>query len=206
MIEEQCIQYIGLAKDIAGLLASIVIAAVAIYGVSQWRREMRGRARFDVAKKMAYEAFSFRDHYNRARGLFTHYSESADREKLPEEEKEETHWRDEHYARRRRIQPLQEALRNLYQSSWEAGIIFDECLTGLIQPFEDKFMELLVAIDTYFSRYIERTSKGQTVSIEDHPLIQKDFKVIYGTADDDFSKEVDTITNNFVSRLRDLAV
>jgi hypothetical protein len=206
MFQPWFLELLQVIADSTVTVTAIVVAVVAICGLSQWRRELRGKARFDVVKRFAYSAYEFRDRYKIARSMWTDASESASRVPHSDETKDEAFHRNEHYARSRRLQPLQENLRSMYQANWEGQIIFaDQHLEGLIRPFEEAFKELYLAVGMYFSRYIERAMKGTTPAKDDEAWLEADRKLIYGYPDDEKNKAIDAIVADFIVRIRALA-
>ena len=93
-------------------------------------------------------------------------------------------------------------MRCLYQSCWEADVLFNESLLKLIDPFEEALKEMIIAIDTYFGRYIERTMKDAQVTDQDEEWLEKYRKIIYGHHEDKISKRIDKATEDFVLRLK----
>lgn len=205
MFQPWFVEIMQVISNVAVTITSIIVAIVAVIGLSQWQRELKGKARFDVIKRLTYSAYEFRDQYNRARSMWTDGSESYSRLKNNDETKKETLYRNEYFARSQRILPLQKTLRDMYQSSWEGEILFEDIEIGkLIKPFEKAFKDLNIAIGTYFSRYIERSMKDAEVPSEDKAWLKEDHEVIYGHHDDKHSKHIDKVLEDFISELKPL--
>jgi hypothetical protein len=79
-------------------VSAIVVAGVSVYGIWQWQRELKGRSKFEIAKKMTLLAFQFQDELRTARSPATFLGESAERKKGDNETPGERHTRDEHFA------------------------------------------------------------------------------------------------------------
>lgn len=174
---------------------------IGLVGLRQWRAELTGKTKFDIARKMAILAFQYRDEYKRARNPFTFPEESLGRQKGENETADEANILDEYFARRKRLSPLQETLRQLYEASWEAEILLDKNINKVIAPLEDSFKELFAAMETYFhTRYNQAKRKHGNGGTEG--LLQNAYKVVYGTADDEISKTVDVATNILVEKLK----
>lgn len=199
---EELVQVVG---DLATLITSVIVAIVALYGLSQWKKELKGKAKYEVAKRLIYNAFKFRDQYKRARGMWVDISVASSREKFHEEKENETVYRDEYFARIQRVHPLQKTLREMYHASWEGEILFENIDFGeLIEPFEDSFNDLYFAINTYFGRYIERSMQNAEVSKEDQSWLKEYRKIYYGYSNDDCATQIEDITNTFVADLKDI--
>jgi hypothetical protein len=52
-------------------LSAVVVAIVAVIGLRQWRVELTGRTKFELARKIALLAYQFRDELHAARNPFT---------------------------------------------------------------------------------------------------------------------------------------
>jgi hypothetical protein len=182
-------------------LSALAVAIIGLVGLRQWRAELTGKTKFDVARKMARLAFQYRDEYKRARNPFTFTGESSERQKDAGETPDETNILDEYFARRKRLSPPQETLRQLYEVSWEAEILLDKNIGKAISPLEDSFKELFSSMEAYFhTRYNQAKHKqGYDMSEE---WLQNHYKVVYGTADDEYSKKVDNATSAIVEKLK----
>jgi hypothetical protein len=195
---------ISLASDIVVGLSAAIVAVVATLGLSQWRKELQGKARFEAARKIAYLAYQFRDQYKRARGMWTSVSETVKRDRHPDENASEAQHRDEYFARMNRISRAQETLCEINQVCWEAEVLFGKDIGGLIEPLEGLFNMLHTAIEMYFGRHIERAMKGASVPESDSAWLEDKFKIIYGHGEDAISKSADKIVASFVQEIRSL--
>lgn len=195
---------ISIASEIAVGLSAAIVAVVAILGLSQWRKELQGKARFEAARKLAYLAYQFGDQYKRARGTWTSVSESTERDRHPDENASEAQHRDECFARMNRIRLAQETLKEIHQVCWEAEVLFGKDIGRLIEPLEDLFNMLHTAIEMYFGHHIERAMKGTSVPESDSAWLEDKFKIIYGHSEDAISNSVDKTVASFVQEIRSL--
>lgn len=192
-----------LGEIVVGISASIV-AIVAILGLTQWRKELQGKARFEAARKLAYLAYQFRDQYKNARGKLIAASESSGRYRHQDETVPESQHRDECFARINRLRLPQETLKEINQVCWEAEVLFGRDIGGLIEPFEELFNRLHSAVEMYFGYHIERSTKGVSEPQLDPAWLDEKFYIIYGHGEDAISKSVDAIVANFVQEIRSL--
>jgi hypothetical protein len=100
-----------------------VAAIVGIFGYFKWRREMVGRAKFDIAVKLIRISLQIQDKFRFARNIFSFSSESISRQKREDESHEESSVLDEHYAHIKRIEFLKESLLELRTTMLEAEAI-----------------------------------------------------------------------------------
>src|SRR5690606_35601533 len=108
---------------------------------------------------------------------------------------------DEYFARKKRLSPLQEILRQMYEASWEAEVLLDKNISKLIAPLEESFKELFASIEAYFHTRYNQTKHKQGYDISQE-LLQSHYKIVYGTVEDEKSKTVDASTNALVERLK----
>lgn len=201
MIEPWLTELISVLSNALVGLSALAVAIIGLIGLRQWRAELTGKTKFDIARKMAILAFQYRDEYKRARNPFTFSGESSERQKAENETADETNILDEYFARKKRIAPLQETLRQLYEASWEAEILLDKNISKAISPLEDSFKELFASMETYFhTRYNQAKHKQGYDNTEG--VLQNHFKIVYGTADDEISKIIDVATNALVGKLK----
>lgn len=202
MFQPWFVELVSVLSDCLVGLSALILACIGIIGLTQWRTELTGKTKFEVARKMALLAFQFRDEFRQARNPFTFPGESADRQRNDSETREEAQVLDEYFARRKRLRPLQETLKNLHAASWEAEVILDENIGKLIRPVEGAFKELFAAIEVYFQMQLEGVRGGRRHPEPDHVWLQSQFEQVYGTGDDEVSQSIDAAVNALVEALK----
>lgn len=202
MIDPYVIEWIGL---IGNALIAVSATAVAIFtaiGVTNWRSEMRGKVKFDVAREIVGLIHQFCDQYARAREAAMTFQEYSERDKGDEEGADEERCRDELYARDRRIQKLYRTLNQLRETSWQAEIVFSKGLSDLLEPFKQAYEEVRTAVDIYCSSFLEHAMKGTEPDEAEVQLLEEYREVVYGTAGDNYSILVEDAVEKFISYLR----
>ena len=202
MFEPWFVEMVSLLSDVVVGLSALVVSVAAVVGLTQWRSELKGKARLDMARQLTILAYRFRDLYHSARGIITFGQESVDREVLPGEEPDEKRYRNEYFARMNRVRLLQETMRELYQASWEGEVVFDVDVEGLIRPLAKCFNDLWVAVDTYFSHHIERARVGAQPDSSDAAWLREYHRTIYGHAEDERAKLVTDNVKHLVLEIR----
>jgi hypothetical protein len=181
-------------------LSAVAVAIIGFVGLKQWRAELTGKTKFDIARKMAVLTFQYRDEFKRARNPFTFPGEYVERKKDTNETPDETNLLDEYFARRKRLAPLQETLRQLYEVSWEAEILLDKNIKATIVPLENSFKGLFASMEAYFqTKYSQARSTAHTIN---NDWLQTHYAMVYGTDDDEISKSIDTSANALVENLK----
>jgi len=192
--------------DCISLISDAMVAIAAILGIAglwQWRKELIGRSKFEIATKMTLLALQFRDEFNFARGMATFKGEAADREKQDDEAREESQVLDEYYARIKRFHKVQGTLQKLSQAGWEAEVLLSDQDTKLVKPFEDLVKQLYISIEIYFSEQNRMSKSKMPMPQDDSGYLMRHHEVIYTRgADDELSKKVDEAVTTLKKQLK----
>lgn len=200
MFQQWFVELVSLLSEICVGISAAIVAIVAIIGITQWKVQMRGRDKYEITKKLMILILEFRDKYNTARNPQTFPDEYGKIEKSGNETSEESSNLDEWYARKRRLGPLQETLRNLYVAGREAEALFDNNIRSDVRQLESIFGELHSSIDVYFSYKDKRyKNKQPTDNLED--WIHEHYQRIYQRTDDELTKNINEITQKMIARL-----
>jgi hypothetical protein len=189
-------------SDIVVAVAAIIVAVSGLYGLLQWKRELKGKQKFELARRIAINAFEFRDRFHFARSPLTFGSESADRPRAPDETREAASVSDEWFARGKRMEALRNTARLLHEASWEASILLDQDIPGLIQPLETSLRDLWVSFQTHFQSLLMNAKRPNAPAL-DADRLEEHYRRVYGMPDDDVAKAVDAAVENLVERVRD---
>lgn len=182
--------------------SATVVAIFTAIGVTQWRSEMKGRARFEIAREIVGLINQFCDQYTRTRQAPIFFQEYSSRDKREEEGQEEARYRDELYARDRRVQILYETLIKLRKTSWQAEIVFTKEFGEHLEPFRRAYKDLRKAVDVYCSTYLERAMEGALPDITEIRLLEEHRRVIYGDEEDEYSQRIANAVDEFVAYLK----
>jgi len=189
-------------KELTDIFSNLVVGIAAIFGIVglwQWRTELVGKTKFEVARKIMVLALQFRDEYERARSFVTYSGESAERKKDDGETQNESRILDEYYAHLQRLIPLQDTLRKFYEASWEAEVILSDKDARLVQLFEKLSIDLHVTIGMFFDAQLDREKNSVEVEFQE---MKKWKHIIYGRRDDEFSKLADDAANTVKKQLK----
>lgn len=185
-------------------LASILVAAVALYGLFTWRREMTGKARFDVARKAVLLSYEISEAFKWARFPYASSAEAAARPRRENESPGEAQVLDDWFLRSNRIEALREKLAGLQAAGWEADVILGktagQVISDSIVTFRKCFGELASSVNSLFEVRL-RQAQGQKPNV-DPDWVNGLRKTVYSADGDDLSKQVETATNNLLSSLR----
>lgn len=215
---------IDLVTPLAIILAGIIAACGAIkaakVGISGWREEMYGKAKFEIAReaiKLAYEA---RHCFKSARSAVSS-SEAAGRDRKLSEADGEAKLLDEQFARMRRMDKLATVLIRMRAIVWESRVLFGHHHEGkmheLSTQYEDGFSKLSSAIIAYYNVKIKIEFQEWILSDADKVSFEKYQSIVYFMPDDKspgtpiysgtdaFSDEIEGLTQQWVSMFGEVA-
>ena len=195
---------ISIASDIAVGVSALIVAGVAFFGVRKWRKELTGKAKFDVARNVMLLGLKLNAYFEWARNPFTYSGESTGRSRQENESSNVSQVLDEWYARGNRLKPIQEDLVKIQEASWEAEILLGEDsskrISEAIEVYNHSYGELSSAIYSYFEeRHREVTSSAANI---DHNWLKELHQIIYSRTEDDFAKTIDEATAELKSALK----
>ncbi len=189
-------QLVSTASDIAVGISALIVAIVAFFGVRTWRKELTGKAKFDVARNLMLLGIKLKADFEWARNPVGWSWEYASRTRQEGESPSASEVLDQWYAKNRRLEPLVENLQKLQEASWEAEILLGEDsgkqVSDAVAVHRRSYAELSSAIYDYFeTRHDEAI--GRDVSMRQGE--QKELrKAIYSAKDVEFSKRIEEAT------------
>ncbi len=91
-------ELVSIASDITIGVSALVVAIVAFCGLRTWRRELTGKAKFEVARNVMSSSLRLRDQFKWARFPITSSAESVGRSRQEDENAEVSRVLDIWYA------------------------------------------------------------------------------------------------------------
>lgn len=181
-------------ETLASILASIatvILAVTAIWALGQWRRELNGRAKVELARKVIHLSLKFNSAFEYVRFFATTEDEYIGRPRPDKPETpDEKHMRDQRYALFQRLEKSRQLLVELQECSWEAEAVFDESLDKFLEPYFKASREVQVAIIAAYSENI----KGQSM---------KDYtEIIYSSGNDEIAQSVKAATDKLKTHMK----
>jgi hypothetical protein len=193
-----------MVSDIIVSISALSVAVIAFFGLRTWRKELTGKAKFNLARDLMLLGLKLQAHFEGARGLFTSSAEFIDRPRKEDETPDVSQVLDEWYARANRLKPLHENLIKIQEASWEAKILFDEdaseAVSEAVFVYRHNFAELSSAVSSYFDTKRQAAKSG--IPYEDQDWLKKLHRTIYTPSGDDFSKQIEGATTKLESALQ----
>jgi len=184
--------------------SAIGVAVMAFLGINTWRKELTGRAKFELTKTIMVLSRKIQAQFEWARFPITLSSEHSNRPKLENESSEMSSVLDLYYIRGQRLKPLGEDLAKLQETTWEAESVLDKSASAEVSNvyvlLKSKYADLITGLEAYFEVLYDE-AKGRDVSMHQEWLKELR-KEIYTTKDDSFSKDVEKAVTNLSSVLK----
>jgi len=156
-------------------------------GFGAWRREHRGKSRYEVARHLLKSAIAYKDILNDTRNPMMHSYESSDRKHNPEESPDENQRQDELFATAKRLEKVNEARREFYLNRLDAEVLWPDRIPGLCDPLMRSHNELVVNFRTYYT-----LTKKTKRTADNDALLERAQAVIWAGGDEDrFKAKVD---------------
>ncbi len=185
------------ASSIAIIVSAVIVSTAAIVGVQTWRREMTGKARFDLAKRIMIASFKFVDDFKWAVNPFTRSGEFVGRVHEQNETDAESQQLNEWYARSNRLQQLIDDLKIIQEGHWESKALFNEAMSSKVEEAlticKEAYGELSSAISTYFDIKVQGAKTAEQYKAQD--FLRELHKTIYGV-NKDISEKVDKVVGD----------
>jgi len=194
----------SLLSDIAIGVAAVIVAVVGLVGLRTWRKELTGRAKFEVSRNVMLLAFKLKADFEWATNLATYSEEFVDRPHGENESQAESSVLNEWHARHRRLKPLVEDLHKLLTAGWEAEILLGEdsgkSVSEAIGIFRRNYAELATAIESYFEQTYREANRTSVNTAQD--WLKELRKIIYSAPDAKLLKQIDEATAQLASTLK----
>jgi len=187
IIDLQSLQgYVTLAKDTITIIATLTATTIAIMGLRTWRKQLRGKTEYELARRLLRSVYKVRDAIHIARNPFASAGEIA---RALEEAEVDTKGLDptgsqytasrEQAVYRRRWQTIQEAFTELDVDALEAEVIWGHDIAERLKLLRQLASTLYTNIQSYLRNLRNPPHRRR---IED---LQKVNRVIYGGGEED---------------------
>jgi hypothetical protein len=132
--------------------SAVTGAIVSVLGLSAWRKQLKGKTEYELAKQVLKIVYELREAIAGVRHPFLRHPEEPD---LPEEElrkmsTEKKRWKAHFQVYEKRWEAVFAARSSLIAVSLDVEVVWGEVLIGKLDPLYKKINELRFAIDDYF--------------------------------------------------------
>jgi hypothetical protein len=151
---------IAVAKDLVSIAAGVTAIVVAVKGLATWKRQLRGNADFDLAKRALHAVFGFRDAIRACRSPFMSGAEMEDALEAEDSGRPERvfasdkarHDAGQLTAYQRRWRRVADAQSKVHDLSLEAEALWGPQIPQMLVELAKSSAELHWAIEQYVSR------------------------------------------------------
>ncbi len=143
-------------KDILLGAAAVTTAIVAVIGLKNWSRELRGRTEFEAARKLMRATYRVRDELQYSRAPFVTFGEYPSDypgRQTATTEQEAQAWS---YVYRNRWKPVREALQELQTHVLEAEALWG----GDIRTKADELRRCAITLQTAMEAIVDDAAQG----------------------------------------------
>jgi len=148
-----CIQdIVSLLKDVATMVAAVVASFIAVKGYDIWKKQLRGKTEYELARRLLRSVYRVRDAIRLVRNPFP---DGEQVEALKEAGIEidtrdsESHVQSSQAVYQRRWKVVQAALRELEIDSLEAEVLWGKALTDSLKLLHEQARVLFGGIQMY---------------------------------------------------------
>ena len=172
---------ITLARDIIVSIGTVFAAGAAIYGVGQWRAEIKGKAKLDLATRLGKRASLFEALLSGLRMPIG--KQWVDRQTAAES-----------------IKPLHETYVKLMEGKWEAQILMSKETCDLIESIAKDYRKLREALnDDLYQREHPDTMPTTPADLEE---TRERIRMLYGGPVDDKAESLRVRVSQLTEALR----
>lgn len=170
-------ELVSLFKDILTGITAIVATTVAVLGLQTWKKQLKGKAEYELARRLLIATYKVRDRIDTVRNPFVSASEISQSIKEADIEvefgEEDYHAKSQGAVYQRRWKYLQDAMRDLEVESLEAETIWGDEIVRLLKPIR-------VNVSTLYSNILKYMYHLQAPNVQIDPkLIEEMDSIIY---------------------------
>jgi hypothetical protein len=169
----------AIVKDLVLAGAAGVGAIVAVVGLSTWKRQLRGRTEYDLAKRILRLCYEYRDTVAAARHPWMELPSESDGEAADMDLAHRRYLGTEraYEARWERIRAVR---AELYPEMLEAEVLWDAQLAELLEPLFGLERDLFLAIEDELSVRNPDLHPNDTQLLREPEAIKQRKRILYG--------------------------
>lgn len=178
--------WMPIIKDIILSLSAMITVILAVYGIKSWRRELAGKTRFDIARRLLQATYRIREEFWGVRSRFITAAEfpssySGMSGKNSNQENYEAFF----HVYKNRLEPLKDAIQEFDVAALEAEVLWGDeikkitdeirsCLQSLRISIEGELSNILSGTEEPDSDYKQKVKRDVSASRDDKdPLSNK---------------------------------
>lgn len=181
----------------------IIASITAIYGINEWRRELRGRKEYELAEEVLTLVYDCRDRLRAIRSPFARHGEGSTRKADPGESPEQAELLNRAYIVFERYEQNQEAFSKLFALRYRFMAVFGQDAAAPLEEFRRSLNEVFISaqmLPTYWLRQGRVHMKDEEFQRHLREMHEHE-SVFWGTfsEQDEFNNKVDGIVSHIES-------
>jgi hypothetical protein len=182
--------YVSLFKDIFSIISTIILAVIAIIGLQTWKKQLKGKTEYELARRLLRAVYETRDAIKLIRNPFASASEisaAVSEAGIDLDPKDpEFYVQSQSALYQRRWKKIEEAMADLDLEAFEAEVIWGNEVKDVLMPLRQQVGELHSFVELYL-RNLNQPSRR----LPNENMLEKIDKAIY-----DFHDLTDTESDN----------
>ncbi len=154
-------------KDAVVALSALGTVTVAVYGVTQWKNEIKGKERFEAAKRLMRAAYKLRDRMQEARNPFIPVGEFPDQSAYSTGASPQERAKGLAHVYEQRWWRVAEVLSELDEATFEAEVLWGEDIKVKAERLKDCARRLYAAFKTNITLVAQSSSSGSDNDLQD---------------------------------------
>ncbi|TYP95242.1 hypothetical protein LX73_0539 [Fodinibius salinus] len=184
---------LSLLLNIATTIAVIIGAYVALRGLGEWKKQLKGNTEYDLARRTLIKTFKVRDAFLQVRNPFM---------SLKKEEGEEDLVKAEQREFQKRLDKLHSQWSELYVEILETEAIYGRETKNIFQSLIDCKKELESDIWMYF--WLKGAYAGPGATVDDNPeRVEANRRKVFQQSKDPEKDEITKELNSAVSKIEE---
>ena len=190
-------EWISAIKEVIVGLAAISATIFAYIGLNTWRKELKGKAEYQLAKDVLKSVYKVRDAFKHVRNpAIFEYEYPEEMRDYSGHLKAEQNYEGTLYVYEKRWEKMTEAFKELEEHHLDAQVEWGSEFQNKILQLRTCRAELLTEIQ----RMLDEKKNPHRI-MRDHSATEKSFSIIYDNWDDSefdtFSKKIDAAVREF---------
>lgn len=182
-------------------IAVIAAAAAAIWGISSWRREMKGKKEFELAEEVLSTLYEAKDKIRNIRSPWGYSEEGKSRKRTEKESEEESKALDKAFVTYERYLKHQETFNRLHALRYRFMAIFGKDKEKLFIELDNIVTEIMLAAESLGLDWASRSRTHIPISEKDQETLKENTRkheqIIWaGFKDDPIAKGVEKVIHD----------
>lgn len=184
-------------------IALVIASMTAVYGVNEWRRQLKGRREYELAEEVLTLVYDCRDRLRFIRSPFAHKGEGSTREADPAETPEQSELLNRAYIVFERYEKNSEVFSELFKLRYRFVAVFGRESAKPLEELKQSLNDVFVSANMLPAYWLRQGRVPmEKDEFEQHlKVMHKHESAFWGTfsAEDEFDQKIETIVSEIES-------